>query len=90
MRRCGFAELLVAGIGEDRIRDARVVLVGGAVDVARTLEAVEQARDPRSRQQDASGQVDSTQPSVRCVRAPDAGEPRRRSGSGRAWHEGRR
>src|SRR5205814_8304558 len=44
VRRCGIAELLVALVGEDGIRHARVVLVCSAVDVAGALEAVEQAR----------------------------------------------
>src|SRR5205085_1905347 len=64
MRGGGAAQFLVALVGEDRVAHARVLLGGRTADVARSLEPIEESRDPGRRQQDALGQVDAAQASA--------------------------
>jgi hypothetical protein len=59
-------ELFAAVVRELRVRDPEVGRTGGALDEPRALEALEQTRHARRRQQEAARQVDALQPLVGC------------------------
>ena len=70
MVACGASELLPSGVGQLRVDDACVGIAGRLLDEARTLQALEKARDTRRRQQHLLREIDPAHHAIRCSVQP--------------------